>query len=454
MKGGFSFCGVDIADLGLEYAPENKDAYVYAPAESNIHEETFEGHDGGYSYGASKQPKQFTLRCYYEDKNIAQGLMAKVLDLFKVGKKGMLIFKRRPWCYYYATVTAKPDISQIYTYLNGIIVITMKAYYPFARGLSVNDHLFYNLYTDNYHKEIMQNTAILDKAEMVPSSSFSTPNILGGNKTTSNVDLTKKYIISAHDSNFHPGEEAVFRYAYFNENNEQIRIKDFSLEEDGYEIVPNDYMPFTQDVAYIKFTNVGASITIDVREYISNIILYNPGTERAKVDIIIAGSSDGITIANSTTQQSCRYVSFNTENNDYIYTDGINGKTILDSDGQKTLAFLTHDYGFIELEPAFPILRDIYVSYQNAIVTATNVLYQEEDEKDWYSGKYIYLEGTSDGWYKINRCTNKHTLELTKNTNNSGSCKTSIVIMNEITITSDQGTKLNRLSFVYKPTYS
>lgn len=375
MKGGFSFCGVDIFDIGLEYAPENKDTYVYAPAESNIHEETFEGHDGGYSYGASKQPKVFTLRCYYEEKHIAQGVLAKTLDLFRVGRKGMLIFKRRPWCYYYATVTANPDISQIYNYLNGVVTITMKAYYPYARGYNVTDdanedaahkHLFYSEIFDPHHFDMMKNTAILDKAYMVP-------------------DMT--------------------------------------------------------------FNNISSQ---------KSIILYNPGTEKAKVDIIISGTAgNGVTIYNNATQQSCKYVAFNTNNNDYIYTDGINGKTVLDSDGNKSLAFLYHDHGFIELEPAFPILRDLYVSYNNSLVVATNILYQEEGEKEWYIGKYIYIGIDSFGdWYKINKCIDKHTLELTKNTQMSGICKTSIVSMNEITITPTQGTSLKRLSFIYKPTYS
>ena len=340
-----------------------------------MHEETFEGHDGGYSYGASKQPKVFTLRCYYEEKHIAQGVLAKTLDLFKVGKKGILVFKRRPWCYYYATVTANPDISQIYNYLNGVVTITMKAYYPYARGYNVTKdadedaaykHLFYNTVTDPYHFEMMQNTAILDKDYMVPSMTFN------------NISSQK------------------------------------------------------------------------------SIILYNPGTERAKVDIIISGTAgNGVTIYNQTTQQSCKYVAFNTSSNDFIYTDGINGKTVLDSDGNKSLAFLYHDHGFIELEPSYPILRDLYVSYNNSLVSATNILYQEEEEKEWYIGKYIYIGvDSSGGWYKINKCIDKHTLELTKNTQMSGTCKTSIVPMNEIIITPTQNTNLNRLSFIYKPTYS
>ena len=93
MKGGFSFCGVDIADIGLEYAPDNKDTYVYKPGEAEVHEEIFDGHDGGYIYGATKRPKEFILRCYFEDKNIAEGIMARAYNLFKIGKSGKLLLQ-------------------------------------------------------------------------------------------------------------------------------------------------------------------------------------------------------------------------------------------------------------------------------------------------------------------------------------------------------------------------
>ena len=371
MKGDFSFCGIDIADIGLEYAPENKDTYVYAPAESELHEEIFEGHDGGYSYGVYKKPKEFTLRCIYEDTNIAKGLMAKAYNLFRVGRKGVLIFKRRPWCYYYATVTGV-DAGDIHTYLSGIFVVTMKAYYPYARGLNItgdiseeaaHKHLFYNLSTDNCHEEIIENTAVLDKEYMVPAMSFN------------------------------------------------------SIPESG------------------------------------SLLLYNPGTERAKVNIVLSGTAgQGIVIANRTTMQSCRYQAF-TNNSGDIVTDGINGKTITDKNGVKELAFLYHDYGFIELEPAFPIVRDLSVSYSNQTVTVTNTLYEEEDEKTWYEDKYIFLGTNSSGqWYQINRCTDEHTLTLKKAVSNSGSCQTCVVLMNEIQITTGQDTVINKLSFIYKPT--
>ena len=370
MRGGFSFCGVDIADLGIDYAPENKDTYVYKPAKSNIHEDVFDGHNGGYFFGASREPKEFILRCYYEEEHIAKGLMAKIFNLFRVGKSGMLVFKRRPWCYYYATVTEFDD-STMYNYMNGLFVITMKAYYPFARGLPVynkienRNHLFYNVTGDQYHSEIMANTAILEKEEMIPSMSFNS--------------------------------------------------------------IPN-----------------------------GTVLLYNPGTERANVGISFTGRcGDSVTIYNRTTDQKCRYVGFETRQGEDLYTDGINGKTMLREyyNGEvvnSTIAFLYHDYGFIELEPAFPILRKLYVSYDGTLVTSVNRLYQDEDEKEWYKGKYIFL---GNNWYKIVECINRNILLLSTSAG-QGSEMTDVVTMNEIEITGSQNTNLTNISFIYKPTYA
>lgn len=372
MKGGFSFCGIDIEDIGLNYAPENKDTYVYAPGIENVHEETFEGHNGGYAYGAYKEPKEIILRCYYEEEHIAKGLMAKARALFKVGKSGLLVFKRRPWCYYYATVT-NVNADDVYSYLNGLFVVTMKAYYPYARGIEVNGHMFYNLTTDPYHGEIMANTGLFDKEFFVPQMSFE--NITGS----------------------------------------------------------------------------------------TNIILYNPGTERANVSLVISGhSEDGVTIYNKTTEQTCRYVAFDTKNNEYVYTDGITGKTVADEGvapfvptNARRLAFLYHDYGYIDLEPAFPIIRDMFVQYGGSTVHTVNLLYNtgEDYKKEFYKDKYIYL----DGWYKIMECTGKQTLTIYPSNGQypeSGSIKTNIVTMNELTITPSQGTVITRLNFIYKPTYS
>jgi hypothetical protein len=133
MRASFSFCGIDIETLGLEYAPELEDTYVYKAAKPKIHDEVFDGHNGGYYYGMSKEPKEFILRCFFEQKEIDRGVMAKIMDLFREGRKGKLVFTRRSWSYYNAVVTDL-DLTGITNYLNGVIKITMKAYYPFSRS--------------------------------------------------------------------------------------------------------------------------------------------------------------------------------------------------------------------------------------------------------------------------------------------------------------------------------
>lgn len=138
MQGGFSFCGIDIADIGLEYAPELADTYVFSSKDYSVQQQTFDAHDGGYFYGISVQPKKFTLRCIYQDTHINEGIITKIERLFRRGRTGRLIFKKRPWMYYVATVT-KCNVSTITNYLNGIATIEMTAYYPYGRC----DDLFY-----------------------------------------------------------------------------------------------------------------------------------------------------------------------------------------------------------------------------------------------------------------------------------------------------------------------
>ena len=170
MKGGFSFCGVDIATLGIEYAPELEDTYVYKPAEAEIHEETFDGHHGGYIYGATFKPKEFNLRVFFE-KDIDRGLMARVYNLFKIGKSGRLVFQRRPWCWYNATVISIDD-SNLMTYRSGTLKITMKAAYPFGRSDMETARDLVVERTDNDYFKIIENTAFVEKAEMVPPTEY------------------------------------------------------------------------------------------------------------------------------------------------------------------------------------------------------------------------------------------------------------------------------------------
>lgn len=129
--GGFTFCGVPVKNVGLEYSPELSQTYVYRPTTSNIMADTFEAHDGGYYYGHARQPKVFTLKCYYFLTEIRSGLMKNVYDLFRIGKRGKLVFDKRDWLYYEVVIT-KINSEEMYNHLNGIITIEATAYEPYG----------------------------------------------------------------------------------------------------------------------------------------------------------------------------------------------------------------------------------------------------------------------------------------------------------------------------------
>lgn len=368
MKGGFSYKDLDIADLGLNYAPEMEDTYAYRPAQSNIHEESFDGHHGGYFYGATRQPKEFTLRCFFEEERIDRGIMAKIYSVFKVGSSGKLVFQRRPWCYYHVVIT---EVTEDFTnYLNGLVTIKAKAYYPFARS-----DVWYSTRTDKEYADIMSNTAVVERRTML---------------LPTEVDCSE-----------------------------------------------------------------------DITEP-TTIFLMNPGTEPAAVGIEIAGDApSGVYITNKTNGEQCKFVGLTkaatTEEGQYLYSDPINGRTVMKGGTETKVCFLYHDYGFLSLEPAFPAMRDLYVQYNNSnTVTVTNMLYDfaEETAADatvYFADKHIYLNGE---WIQIARVVDEHTLELKKRIEANGTERTMAAQLNEIYIAPVADMALTRLKFIYKPTYS
>lgn len=373
-SGSFSFCDVDVKDLGLEYAPEMENTYVYRPAETSTHIETYEGHNGGYAYGIWKQPKEFILRCFFEDEYIDRGIMAQVYHLFKVGRSGKLVFDRRPWCYYYATVT-EPIEENFTNYKNGLITIRLKAMYPFARSDIMACPLENKYYWDvtktrhnldyKCHYDLMKNSAVFDDETIMTNTSY--------NLTTANLSANNP------------------------------------------------------------------------------ILLANPGTERAALGIEIAGDvGAGVNIANATTEQSCKMVAISkaatTNVNKTVFVDPISGKTTLNGGGTKELAFLYHQYGFLELEPSFPALRNIYISNtaSSNTLTALNII------PPTVMGQYVYAAGK---WHKIVNWTDEHTFVISGSVLVPNLTKTTIMTMNEITVTPDTTLDIS-LKFIYKPTYA
>lgn len=359
MVGGFSFCGVDIADLGLEYAPDNANTYVIKPTKSKIHEQVFDGHHGGVYYGSTKQPKDFALRCFYEGQNIHDGILTCIYSLFTTGRTGRLVFQKSPWCYYNATVI-DVDTSQMFNFLNGCVIIRLRAYHPFALSDLTNISN-----KDEYDINVCDNTALL------------------------------------------------------------------------YE---NISMPPVQLASETSITEQ------------TSFIVYNGGTETATVAIEIAGEATGVTIANKTTGQACKFINLKkqqtSDEGKYIVSDGMTGKTIITNGTTSELAFLYHDYGFIELAPAFPILRDVLVKYSSG---NTQVLIQDSSlVLSDVIGQYVFVDKK---WRRIvNQEGNE--LTVTPSCDNDGSENASIVRMNEITVTPDETMEITKLNIVYKPTFS
>lgn len=165
MQGGFSFCGVDIAKYGLEYVPPLDQTYVFAGSDNEVHQELFEAHNGGYYYGATVQPKDFTLRCIYQDRHLLHGILSTIESFFHRGRTGRLVFQNRNWLWYTATVI-DVDVSDIRNNRNGFVTITMRAYYPFAR------HDFISIGSKNVlDSHIAANTGLL-AAEETPETRF------------------------------------------------------------------------------------------------------------------------------------------------------------------------------------------------------------------------------------------------------------------------------------------
>ena len=354
MQGGFSFCGVDIAKFGLEYVPPLDQTYVFGSAPYEVHQETFDAHHGGYFYGTTVQPKDFTLKCLYQDQHIAHGSLAAIENFFRRGKTGRLVFEQREWLWYTATVIGV-DLSDLRNYRNGFVTITMRAYYPFAR----HDYI-----------------SIGDK------------NIL-----------------------------------------------------DHY-IAANSGLLSDQETPATKFESMTAS---------TNLMLYNGGSERASVAIAIAGEAgEGVTIINHTTGQTTKFIAFTkaitTDAQKYIISDALNGKTVLTDGTNAERGFLYHDHGFIELEPSYPIERDVYVSYMADQNTLTVIGAELGDD---VVGRHIQI---NDVWHKITGILDDM-LTVDAVFTEDGSCYTNIVTMNEITVELSAGTELTKLDFIYKPTF-
>jgi len=183
------------------------------------------------------------------------------------------------------------------------------------------------------------------------------------------------------------------------------------------------------------------------------LLLYNPGNERAYLNVYAAGDvgADGLLIYNRNTDQRCRIVNLTAAEtvdiDTHLEIDAEHGKVYTVRYGAKTLAFPYHDEGYIQLEGAHPIERDVSFSY----VGNEREIRADRPFRLDHVGKYVYLHAQ---WVKITSVKDLYTARVDFTFSHSGVQTSSIVTMNEIVLTGAARMTLPRLEFGYVPLFS
>lgn len=166
---GFRFCGQRISGIGLQYIPKKEDIFVW-DNEYKTQDLSVGGHDGGYWFGTTLEPKIFKLDCFFEEITLLN--VQKIQSLFSRGKTGELIFDERPYLKYTATVT-KTSKPVMYGKKTGLLTLELTAYYPFAK-MDIKSTINYLDFGLENKEGLKANTGILSYT-MTPSSIFTEP---------------------------------------------------------------------------------------------------------------------------------------------------------------------------------------------------------------------------------------------------------------------------------------
>lgn len=400
MTGGFSFCGTDIASIGLVYVPETSSMYApYSGATFNVNASTDGTGNGGYFYGTTLKPKEFTLRCLFEDHDVRNGIVSKVMNLFKRGRTGKLVFKTYEWLWWNATVTNVVDTTKFTNYMNGFITITLTAYYPFARS----------------------------DIKAIPD--FNT------NNDDRTLETIKEEFETAWTNACMGNARAVSIPQLSDEKNTALSEAKSLIER------------IRQNSEFITITRMPHAAETDERL----VYIYNGGTERACCAIKIQGDfTDGIVFKNKTTGQECTIQGIDTGTKEII-VDSLNGKVVLhDPTGNETTnAYLYHRGGFIDLAPCGGLIRDIPISTGENARTFTirnNVL----DVDESFIGKFVTR--ASSNMKKIVNVDNG-VVTLDGTLANARSTVDIVDQMNEILITKKGSSTIDSIEFIYRPAF-
>lgn len=180
---------------------------------------------------------------------------------------------------------------------------------------------------------------------------------------------------------------------------------------------------------------------------LTNVYVYNPGTEYGHTIIRFAGSvgSSDFEIYNSTTGDKCVLKNgLATEGDDYIEIDSKTGRVVLVSGTEKRLWFAYHDEGYIRLKSALPVLRNVSVqtSSGSKLVTSDVGAFTPD-----MVGQYIWLNGT---WKYVSNYIDSTTIETNTTATTTGKVTAHIATLNLLTITKASDATVERLEIECK----
>lgn len=129
---GFSFNGIHCSTYGLYYIPSADDKW-FADPEYEVYDADISWKDGGYYFGSKLKNRTFTIKCYFEEIDLAT--RQRIKQWVKRGTRGRLVFDDIPFAYW-NVVPGKIPVGNWYydtgdTH-SGTVTITFTAYEPFG----------------------------------------------------------------------------------------------------------------------------------------------------------------------------------------------------------------------------------------------------------------------------------------------------------------------------------
>lgn len=129
---GFTYNGVHSSQFGLYYTRSAEDKW-FKDAEYDVYDEDVSWRNGGYYYGSKAKKRTFTIKCLFEEIDIAT--RQKIKQWLKRDTFGELIFDDMPFVYWNVR-PGKIPVGNWYLDTNeshsGTVAITFNAYEPFG----------------------------------------------------------------------------------------------------------------------------------------------------------------------------------------------------------------------------------------------------------------------------------------------------------------------------------